>query len=288
MTARSKGLVGSSPLTRGKLLQGGCEPGSDRLIPAHAGKTTRTPIISPISRAHPRSRGENTGPPYLGAKFSGSSPLTRGKQRRCLRVSPGERLIPAHAGKTAPYGPAHSRGSAHPRSRGENASSSNGSISGSGSSPLTRGKRIRDHHLQGRSGLIPAHAGKTTNARGDKIAGAAHPRSRGENIDGFVSGIKSAGSSPLTRGKRAHEVSRSSDGRLIPAHAGKTSHPTLSVSVRRAHPRSRGENRRSSYRQRLASGSSPLTRGKPLLEDAANTRERLIPAHAGKTSCRKP
>ena len=198
----------------------------------------------------------------------------------------GGRLIPAHAGKTHGLPPQMMSTGAHPRSRGENAFGITTCRAAPGSSPLTRGKPDPRLEVGDLIRLIPAHAGKTTNARGDKIAGAAHPRSRGENIDGFVSGIKSAGSSPLTRGKRAHEVSRSSDGRLIPAHAGKTdAHRTVNV-LPQAHPRSRGENMGGGCRVRRCWGSSPLTRGKPEVGDVVAGEARLIPAHAGKTpSC---
>ena len=50
---------GSSPLTRGKLAEKVLQAAEMRLIPAHAGKTTRTPDRLPWIPAHPRSRGEN-------------------------------------------------------------------------------------------------------------------------------------------------------------------------------------------------------------------------------------
>ena len=54
-----RSLVGSSPLTRGKLTNGSdCRP-SRRLIPAHAGKTDRHGSGVREHAAHPRSRGEN-------------------------------------------------------------------------------------------------------------------------------------------------------------------------------------------------------------------------------------
>ena len=76
--ARLIGL-GSSPLTRGKLRRIGvpwCNPG---LIPAHAGKTCFWSCLRAVSRAHPRSRGENAGHDTPAAHGGGSSPLTRGK-----------------------------------------------------------------------------------------------------------------------------------------------------------------------------------------------------------------
>ena len=70
------------------------------LIPAHAGKTPHRILATARSRAHPRSRGENTDAQAARAGDAGSSPLTRGKRRE--RVTERRRLglIPAHAGKT--------------------------------------------------------------------------------------------------------------------------------------------------------------------------------------------
>ena len=155
------GSIGSSPLTRGK-------PGhlqvlreTPGLIPAHAGKTAASPPPRPSPRAHPRSRGENVSAADAGAAVAGSSPLTRGKQDREARGAKVDGLIPAHAGKTSlPFG-AKMKGTAHPRSRGENGRPSTGPRLVSGSSPLTRGKLVPGEIARAEDGLIPAHAGKT-------------------------------------------------------------------------------------------------------------------------------
>ena len=77
-----------------------------------------------------------------------------------------------------------------------------------------------------------------------------------------------SGSSPLTRGKHcAVQVVRESQ---------------------LAHPRSRGENRRGITGRAGRAGSSPLTRGKRLRCRLQQERDRLIPAHAGKTWWRPP
>ena len=52
-------VAGSSPLTRGKPRRDRRDPDPRRLIPAHAGKTSRRACRSPPIWAHPRSRGEN-------------------------------------------------------------------------------------------------------------------------------------------------------------------------------------------------------------------------------------
>ena len=51
-------------------------------------------------------------------------------------------------------------------------------------------------------GLIPAHAGKTSEAIRRSCLIWAHPRSRGENTHPVRTGGAGVGSSPLTRGKR--------------------------------------------------------------------------------------
>ena len=95
-------MVGSSPLTRGKLVIVGASHFVNRLIPAHAGKTELFSGWLEGGWAHPRSRGENSGARSGLIKANGSSPLTRGKHFSILSVLGGSRLIPAHAGKTLP------------------------------------------------------------------------------------------------------------------------------------------------------------------------------------------
>ena len=91
------------------------------------------------------------------------------------------------------------------------------------------------------------------------------------------------GSSPLTRGKQNRaSISMPSSG-FIPAHAGKTTQLGATRTIRRAHPRSRGENPASMDGWSMLAGSSPLTRGKLVLPGVSARTRRLIPAHAGKT-----
>ena len=236
-----------------------------------------------MTSAHPRSRGENSSArPGLCIRC-GSSPLTRGKLLRAAVEGCVERLIPAHAGKTAFSGPPRWGFSAHPRSRGENCVASDRGFRQSGSSPLTRGKRRANRVLEAWFRLIPAHAGKTAGGQGRDSGRPAHPRSRGENGRGGRQGIPSAGSSPLTRGKRRLGNDEHARERLIPAHAGKTRSRLRSAPSGPAHPRSRGENEATFGPKIESMGSSPLTRGKPPTPKSIHGDSRLIPAHAGKT-----
>ena len=152
---------GSSPLTRGKPSSRRSAATSSGLIPAHAGKTTCGTSQSTVGRAHPRSRGENTGRESGTASSKGSSPLTRGKRGRTASIRRACGLIPAHAGKTDGGAPALVSGGAHPRSRGENWNGAHHIRKIQGSSPLTRGKRWPTASFGVDQGLIPAHAGKT-------------------------------------------------------------------------------------------------------------------------------
>ena len=153
-----------------------------------------------------------------------------------------------------------------------------------GSSPLTRGKRSASRRRPLLLRLIPAHAGKTPWGVCVSVRVGAHPRSRGENASHRSCRLSAFGSSPLTRGKLVRSLDRNPDHGLIPAHAGKTSRGLPSSSRAAAHPRSRGENHGHVSRPRGELGSSPLTRGKPVIEIITSGAARLIPAHAGKTA----
>ena len=210
---------GSSPLTRGKLGPAGSGKSSLGLIPAHAGKTCAYLKYPPIFRAHPRSRGENPKPVAPPEPGWGSSPLTRGKRETFGADAERRGLIPAHAGKTPRHRSGTRRTAAHPRSRGENTliraddknfrahPRSRGENSPlhltpsevQGSSPLTRGKHPHHARDDQRTGLIPAHAGKTLASSVRASWARAHPRSRGENYSRSPRVSAFMGSSPLTR-----------------------------------------------------------------------------------------
>ena len=111
-------------------------------------------------------------------------------------------------------------------------------------------------------GLIPTHAGKTTCSNDCTSPAQAHPHSRGENPRPAQHSTASAGSSPLTRGKRVTGCNKPVTRGLIPTHAGKTSGRPSWLGPFGAHPHSRGENYSTCPFRRAVPGSSPLTRGK--------------------------
>ena len=213
----------------------------------------------------------------------GSSPLTRGKRELNFRAGLAERLIPAHAGKTRTARTPRRPGRAHPRSCGENTRKMGLAAMVAGSSPLMRGKpRLRRPHRR-QDGLIPAHAGKTQVCPFHAALMPAHPRSRGENVPGWLNRGRAPGSSPLTRGKLNQLTNRIKPRGLIPAHAGKTVRGRRAMPAGGAHPRSRGENPVLHFTAVCRVGSSPLTRGKRTTCRSVRMSRGLIPAHAGKT-----
>ena len=92
--------MGSSPRMRGKLLCMALPTRFLGLIPAHAGKTSFFLTDTPRPTAHPRACGENVPIAADAIAPPGSSPRMRGKLRGKRFQIRGERLIPAHAGKT--------------------------------------------------------------------------------------------------------------------------------------------------------------------------------------------
>ena len=275
--------MGSSPLTRGKQSGELASVELRRLIPAHAGKTSRRARRRARSAAHPRSRGENGRIQRRCAAHSGSSPLTRGKPTNLRWQVPQMGLIPAHAGKTTAWERRLVMLRAHPRSRGENSIVRPLRGAARGSSPLTRGKQSLTYWVAARRGLIPAHAGKTASSSMVRRIIGAHPRSRGENVAVAVLITCMVGSSPLTRGKQSRWKRAQRLQGLIPAHAGKTPQKYPHREMSRAHPRSRGENATPAKLRVFLNGSSPLTRGKRVVDVAPARAQGLIPAHAGKT-----
>ena len=214
--------LGSSPLTRGKRNPGVAGGPRDRLIPAHAGKTASGAATRRHGWAHPHSRGENHSFREGNTRTQGSSPLTRGKHVQFCASIVSLRLIPAHAGKTCQSRLRRVGSTAHPCSRGENACGEAVTAVSVGSSPLTRGKPASPRSSRKKNGLIPTHAGKTPRRGQGHLQGAAHPRSREENMRTSIFMCSAGGSSPLTRGKHVDIETYSTTDRLIPAHAGKT------------------------------------------------------------------
>ena len=195
---------------------------AQRIIPAHAGQT-RCERCRRYGRAdHPRACGANTSTEGNADSTYGSSPRMRGKQRAFIENTLKPRIIPAHAGQTAPYVHRTFCRADHPRACGANGGANCRRWHAIGSSPRMRGKHAVAGAARRVVRIIPAHAGQTSGLTYPMPSVADHPRACGANfrvrevVDAY------AGSSPRMRGKRLHKRHRGKPVRIIPAHAGQT------------------------------------------------------------------
>ena len=172
---------GSSPRMRGKLGVGLEMVFGVRIIPAHAGQTSRSACLKWAASDHPRACGANPEHVSFTQFTVGSSPRMRGKPVGepfpCVAV----RIIPAHAGQTCDLLTGSCRHTDHPRACGANTSRPRCNAIMHGSSPRMRGKlRVR---VERRAvfRIIPAHAGQTISSSVYGRRSADHPRACGAN-----------------------------------------------------------------------------------------------------------
>ena len=175
-------VCGSSPHTRGALLQERHRVTGRRIIPAYAGSTVRRAHHFTPREDHPRIRGEHRRSVPGGCRKPGSSPHTRGALGEFWIPYADIGIIPAYAGSTrSPRRRCRAAGD-HPRIRGEHRrrrgtdvgrcgssphtrgalGAVNLSGPGGGSSPHTRGAPAVQDRRGRRRRIIPAYAGSTT------------------------------------------------------------------------------------------------------------------------------
>ena len=215
-------VPGSSPRMRGKLKHLGDLIDHRWIIPAHAGQTYRYGCGRHRQPDHPRACGANPVRTVPSLWASGSSPRMRGKLSPTTSRYNFPRIIPAHAGQTAPYVHRTFCRADHPRACGANGGANCRRWHAIGSSPRMRGKHAVAGAARRVVRIIPAHAGQTSGLTYPMPSVADHPRACGANfrvrevVDAY------AGSSPRMRGKRLHKRHRGKPVRIIPAHAGQT------------------------------------------------------------------
>ena len=254
-----------------------------RITPAHAGNTSVFRRGYPLSRDHPRTRGEHPDGGIPGNSTEGSPPHTRGT-RDCAAVPhilPG--ITPAHAGNTAYHGEFGCFRGDHPRTRGEHRCSSYWWRIVSGSPPHTRGTLPAIFPLLSLSGITPAHAGNTLSLSLIRNLLRDHPRTRGEHKEMSYEEKTIRGSPPHTRGTLCKEKPVDRQAGITPAHAGNTSKRLNRHSAARDHPRTRGEHWSSCGCCFSLRGSPPHTRGTRYDNRGQPGGTGITPAHAGNT-----
>ena len=132
--------------------------------------------------------------------------------------------------------------------------------------------------------FIPAYAGSTTDELGDDLPKRVHPRIRGVHRFRDRQVQRSLGSSPHMRGPRPDTVLSPPAFRFIPAYAGSTPTCQPTPCRCRVHPRIRGVHASQSGKLSMVLGSSPHTRGPPMLCFSFFVEYRFIPAYAGSTT----
>ena len=88
---------------------------------------------------------------------------------------------------------------------------------------------------------------------------------------------------PPMRGRKSEPVRKYPEGRITPAHAGKSIDFRYIVGLHQDHPRACGEKLIWRQSKWLTTGSPPRMRGKALASYSAPTGIRITPAHAGKS-----
>ena len=191
------------------------------ITPAHAGKSTRKVTRWIQRKDHPRACGEKRLDAVPPAGMKGSPPRMRGKVPAILTREILLRITPAHAGKSGAASSKKLPPPDHPRACGEKASPARSSWPPPGSPPRMRGKVSQDWLATDKTGITPAHAGKSSSA-------PRLPRNK-------------VGSPPRMRGKEPAGYGAFHGSGITPAHAGKSYCRLSFPALRWDHPRACGE-----------------------------------------------
>ena len=192
-------------------------------------------------------------------------------------------IIPAYAGNTMAPATQTLRERDHPRVCGEHWQFGAESDELEGSSPRMRGTRDRHRSADRQHGIIPAYAGNTYGHTAADLRYRDHPRVCGEHTLSSTGLELVAGSSPRMRGTLHATLWYGLFFGIIPAYAGNTIKPEITLEQMRDHPRVCGEHRPRPQRMALRWGSSPRMRGTPCAWPLQTGVVGIIPAYAGNT-----
>ena len=213
---------GSSPRMRGTLGLQHLNIEINRIIPAHAGNSSRLTRRRRQTPDHPRACGELLHNSSGSTEPTGSSPRMRGTQCFVQQARACARIIPAHAGNSVSCCAARAMAADHPRACGELLARARSICLGIGSSPRMRGTHVHPSVTPGVLRIIPAHAGNSAEESGSARAcriipahagnsgsrhlfacgSSDHPRACGELRLIVTTGHLNGGSSPRMRGTR--------------------------------------------------------------------------------------
>ena len=198
-----------------------------------------------------------------------------------LTGTPG--IIPAYAGSTAAVAGNGCTYRDHPRIRGVHGGFIASIFLILGSSPHTRGPRLRMLQAIDGVGIIPAYAGSTWLQFPASLVWQDHPRIRGVHSFPHTDQATTWGSSPHTRGPQNVTWETNTGARIIPAYAGSTANVGCRGQPLKDHPRIRGVHRHQDGSRCSVRGSSPHTRGPLGNLMPFGILNGIIPAYAGST-----
>ena len=179
---RCRMTLGSPPLARGTVITRHHHIRSGEITPACAGNSGCPLQCQKFGGDHPRLRGEQFSCGHTATIELGSPPLARGTVNCLARVGQDGRITPACAGNRTVYKLRKLGKGDHPRLRGEQASTIDGTYTHIGSPPLARGTDRGSHHPHGRNGITPACAGNSRRLANIWCRRGDHPRLRGEQL----------------------------------------------------------------------------------------------------------
>ena len=146
----------------------------------------------------------------------------RGKDRDLAAVADGQRITPAHAGKSCGCGRIPQGRADHPRACGEKTPVRFYENGVPGSPPRMRGKGVKARYERVAVGITPAYAGKRALSVWRSAFTRDHPRVCGEKLLDEQSKPIGKGSPPRMRGKGHLRLLHLAVSGITPAYAGKS------------------------------------------------------------------
>ena len=165
----------------------------------------------------------------------------RGKDRDLAAVADGQRITPAHAGKSCGCGRIPQGRADHPRACGEKTPVRFYENGVPGSPPRMRGKGVKARYERVAVGITPAHAGKRRRSPSTPRRWKDHPRACGEKDLSEAGADELGGSPPRMRGKVNFPAQVRPFHGITPAHAEKRRAKPTSWTGPGDHPRVCGE-----------------------------------------------
>ena len=147
-----------------------------------------------------------------------------------------------------------------------------------------RGSPASRHSPKALGGIIPAHAGLTTQRDLIKARARDHPRACGAHPERLRYVVLIVGSSPRMRGSQCWYRQQREGLGIIPAHAGLTLRLCAVTTLLRDHPRACGAHGDLNCGSNAGLGSSPRMRGSQFYTARDIKLQGIIPAHAGLTA----